>query len=79
MSIMQRELAPSIYLISLSGPLTASQAGQVSRRFQNLFAWGVKRVVVNLAEVPFMDGPGLTALITGYQIFGRNGRVTIQT
>jgi anti-anti-sigma factor len=71
---MQRELAPHIYLIKLSGPLTAGQGEQVSRCFHNLFVRGVKQVVVNLAEVPFMDAPGLKALITGYQLFGRTGQ-----
>jgi anti-anti-sigma regulatory factor len=33
-------------------------------------AKGVERVLVNLAEVPFIDGPGLAALVTGYKLFG---------
>jgi anti-anti-sigma regulatory factor len=34
-------------------------------------------VVVNLAEVPFIDGPGLAALVTGYKLFsnGQNFRL----
>ena len=70
MSIMQRELTTGIYLINLSGPLNAGQSEQVSRCFRDLFVRKVGRVVVNLAEVPFIDGPGLTALITGYKLFG---------
>jgi anti-anti-sigma factor len=70
--ITQRELTPGIYLVNISGPLNGSQAEQLSRCFQDLYVRDIERVIVNLAEVPFLDGPGLSALVSGYKLFGRN-------
>ncbi len=70
MNIMNYEFTPGIHLITLSGPITISQAGAVTQCFRNIAEQGIKRVVVNLEAVPFIDSRGLAALITGYQIFG---------
>jgi anti-anti-sigma factor len=35
---------------------------------------GVKRVLVNLEDVPFIDSRGLAALIAGYKMFGSDAR-----
>jgi anti-anti-sigma factor len=78
MSITQRKLAGNVYLVELSGPLNVTYAEEVGQRFEEMAAKGVERVVVNLAEVPFIDGPGLAALVTGYKLFGNghNFRLT---
>lgn len=73
MSITQRELTPGIYLVNISGPLNGSQAEHLSRCLQDLYVRDIERVIVNLAEAPFMDGPGLSALVSGYKLFGRSG------
>lgn len=73
MSITQRKLAGNVYLIELSGPLNVTHAEEVSQRFEEMAAKGIERVVVNLARVPFIDGPGLAALVAGYKLFG-NGQ-----
>jgi anti-anti-sigma factor len=70
MSITHRKLARNVYLIELSGPLNVTHAEEVSQCFEEMAAKGVERVVVNLARVPFIDGPGLATLITGYKLFG---------
>jgi anti-anti-sigma factor len=47
--------------------------------FRDLAEDGIKRVVVNLEDVPFIDSQGLAALVAGYKIFGsapRNFRLT---
>ncbi|MBN1221213.1 MAG: STAS domain-containing protein [Anaerolineae bacterium] len=74
MSITQRKLATGVHLVELNGPLNVTQAQHVSQYLKALAARGVKRVIVNLAHVPFIDGPGLAALITGYQLFGHAGQ-----
>jgi anti-anti-sigma factor len=70
MSITQRKLAGNVYLIELSGPLNVTHAEAVGQCFEEMAAKGVERVVVNLTRVPFIDGPGLATLITGYKLFG---------
>jgi anti-sigma B factor antagonist len=71
MSITHRQLAGNIYLVHLAGPLNVTHADEVNRHLTQLAGKGVKRVVVDLAGVPFIDGPGLEALVTGYKLFGR--------
>jgi anti-sigma B factor antagonist len=70
--ITQRELTPGIYLVNISGPLNSRQAEHLSRCFQDLYVRDIDRVIVNLAEAPFMDGPGLSALVSGYKLFSRD-------
>ena len=71
MRIAHQHLAGHVYLVKITGPLNVTHAGDVNRYLVQLAAHGVKRVVVDLAQVPFIDGPGLKALITGYKLFGR--------
>ena len=73
MNITQRKLAGNVYLVELNGPLNVTHAEELGQRFEEMAAKGVERVVVNLARVPFIDGPGLAALVAGYKLFG-NGR-----
>ncbi len=72
MNITHRQLAGQVYLVEINEPLNITHAGSFSRCLVQLAGQGVKRVVVNLANVPFIDGPGLKVLVTGYKLFGRN-------
>lgn len=69
MNIELRELTPGTYEVKVKGPLTSQVGEQLDRSFQDLFVRGVGRVVVNLVETSFIDGPGLAALLTGYKLF----------
>jgi anti-anti-sigma factor len=71
MTITHSKLAGNVYLVNINGPLNVTHAGEVNRHFVQLAGKGAKRIVVNLAGVPFIDGPGLKALVTGYHLFGR--------
>ena len=71
MKITHQKLAGNVYLVDIQEPLNITRAGEVNRCLVQLAANGVQRVVVNLTDVPFIDGPGLKALITGYKLFGR--------
>ncbi|MBN1992696.1 MAG: STAS domain-containing protein [Anaerolineae bacterium] len=73
MSITHHKLAGNVYLVEVSGPLNVTHAEEVGRYFEKMAAKGVERVVVNLAGVPFIDGPGLAVLVAGYKLFG-NGQ-----
>jgi anti-sigma B factor antagonist len=74
MSVVYRELATGTHLVNLSGALNARQAGHVVQLFRDLTEQGIKRVVVNLEDVPFIDSRGLEALLAGYRIFGSDGQ-----
>ena len=54
----------------MSGPLNENQFENVTQIFRDSAEQGAKRVVVNLADVPWIDSRGLAALIVGYKIFG---------
>ena len=71
MCITHQQLAGHVYLVNINGPLNFTHAGEVNRHFVQLAGQGAKRIVVNLDKVPFIDGPGLKTLVTGYKLFGR--------
>lgn len=58
------------YLLKLTGPLGITRAEEAVKRFRQLSKQGIKKVVVNLENVPFIDSRGLAALIAGYKMFG---------
>ena len=65
------EVEMEIHVVNLTGPLNERQFEDVTRLFKDLAEQDVKRVVVNLAEVPLIDSRGLAALVVGYKTFGR--------
>ena len=74
MSISHSEFAIGAHLVNLSGPLNINLAEEVTQTFRDISNQGVERVVINLADVPFIDSRGLVALVAGYRIFGSNDR-----
>jgi anti-anti-sigma factor len=72
MSLEYYETIADFHPVTLSGPLNGSQAGDVIQLFRDLSERDIGRVVVDLADVPFIDSRGLAALIIGYKIFGRD-------
>ena len=56
--------------LQLYGPLIAGQWRQLLAEFEALCQKGVFTVIVDLKDVPLVDGLGLTALIAGYRLFG---------
>ena len=73
MSLEYNETITDFHLVTLSGPLNGSRAGDVIQLFRELSEQGIGRVVVDLTDVPFVDSRGLAALIVGYKIFGGDG------
>jgi anti-anti-sigma factor len=71
---MYRGAAVDMQRVKLSGALNLSRAEDIVRRFRELAEQGVGRVVVDLAEVPFIDSQGLRALIAGFKLFGGDPR-----
>ena len=72
MVITHHKLTVKTHIVEVSGPLNMHQAEAIRQTFSDLSARGIKQVVVDLTHVPFMDGPGLAALVTGYKLFSRN-------
>lgn len=62
------------YLVTVSGPLNSAQARALIQTLRDIPEHGVAGVVLNLQDVPFVDGPGLSALIAGHEMFGSDGR-----
>lgn len=60
--------------VNLSGPLAMPQAAAARELFSRLAGQGIRRVEVNLAEVPFVDSRGLMALLHGFRLFGSDRR-----
>jgi len=67
-------MALDSYLVNLSGPLNINRSRDVVQLFRDLSEQGIKRVVVNMEDVPFIDSQGLEALIAGYKIFGSDAQ-----
>ena len=70
MNFLYREATPDSYLVNLSGPLNITRSEDVVRLFGDLSERGIRRVVIDMEHVPFVDSYGLAALIAGYEIFG---------
>ena len=70
MNFVYREAAVGSYLIGLSGPLNCIRSEDVVRLFRDLAERGIKRVMVDMGNVPLIDSRGLAALVAGYKIFG---------
>lgn len=51
-------------LLNVAGELDISTHSTLAAAFKDLLRSGTERVVVDLAEVPFIDSSGLSALLT---------------
>jgi anti-anti-sigma factor len=70
MNGMYRAAAVEMYRVKLSGALNRSRAQEVTQAFRELAGQGVRRVTVDLEQVPLIDSRGLAALIAGFKLFG---------
>lgn len=50
---------PNIALVPLSGDLSVQTAPALKRTLQSLMEQGMRRVVLNMADVPYMDSAGM--------------------
>jgi anti-anti-sigma factor len=70
MDFVYREAVVESYLIGLSGPLNLTRSESVVRLFRDLAERGIRRVMIDMGNVPLIDSRGLAALLAGYKIFG---------
>jgi anti-sigma B factor antagonist len=78
MNITKRNTDEQTCVISLDGTLNARSADQVKDTFRQAVAEGIRRVVLDLSSVPFIDSSGLAALVSGLKTLNeKNGSLKL--
>ena len=72
MGTIHQIITQDAHLLKLSDPLVGWRAEELERSFEELKRRKVKRVILDIAGVTFMDSRGLVALIKGLRMFGRD-------
>jgi len=70
MEISHESVSKTATIVSLNGALNARSAEDAKQTFRDLVDQGIKQVIVNLQEVPFIDSSGLAALVSGLKTLG---------
>ena len=70
MSIKNRVVNKDLHVLKIDRPLSGRCAEELEQKFADAHSFGVKTVVVDLADVAFIDSRGLAALVAGYKMFG---------
>jgi anti-sigma B factor antagonist len=65
MDIVREEMAGASAVVHLKGRLDLISGTEVRQHLADAIAAGRRNLVVDLAEVPFIDSSGLAALISG--------------
>jgi anti-sigma B factor antagonist len=73
MDIKERVVG-GVSILDLTGKVVLGEGDmQVKERIKDLLADGQRRILLNLAEVNYIDSAGLGALISGYTTVRREG------
>ena len=59
----ERQVGP-VKVLALAGKLTLDDAGQLKGKVSNLVGAGEKQIVLNLADVTFIDSSGLGEMVS---------------
>ncbi len=70
MEISHQTVSPTVAIVALNGALNARSAEDAKQTFRDLAEKGIKKVIVNLQDVPFIDSSGLAALVSGLKTLG---------
>lgn len=70
---MRRERTDEADVLRLSGELDIASAGQLETAIAELCADGCRRLVVEMAELDFMDSTGLRSLLVSSELCEVNG------
>lgn len=68
MSIESSPLTEEIWLVIASGRLDQSQTGQLEESLQELLAEGHNRLIVDMANVEYINSGGLRCLVTAWRM-----------
>lgn len=72
------ELDPSTQVIAVTGEIHVSTAPEFSRLLNDVIGAGKTQVVLDLADVDFIDSTGLSVLLNGLRrVTRRGGRMAI--
>ena len=74
MNAESRRSTNNVQMVKLSGPLSITRSQDVIQLFDHILSQGAQKILLDLADVPFIDSRGLAALIAGYRMFGSDGR-----
>src|SRR5512138_2068682 len=75
MQIHQRSVG-DVTVIDLNGKMTLGEGDELLRdKVNSLIAQGQKKLVLNLAEVPYIDSAGLGEIVRTYTTVSRQGGV----
>ena len=78
MNITKRNTDEKTCVISLDGTLNARSADQVKDAFRQAVGEGIRKVVLDLSSVPFIDSSGLAALVSGLKTLNeKNGSLKL--
>ena len=73
MQIHQRSVG-DVTIIDMGGKMTLGEGDELLRdKVNSLIQQGQKRIVLNLAEVPYIDSAGLGEIVRTYTTVSRNG------
>lgn len=74
MTISERKIG-GVLVLDIDGPITlgAGGADMLATRVRSLLQQEYKRIIVNLASVPYMDSAGLGELVQAYATATRQG------
>jgi anti-anti-sigma factor len=64
---------PNIALVPVSGDLSMQTAPALKRTIESLVDEGVRRIVINMAEVPYVDSTGMSALFCAVRLMRERG------
>ena len=73
---MEIEQRPSgdVVILDLKGKLTIGSGDELLKdKIHSLMQQGYRKLLLNLAEVPYVDSAGLGAIVSGYTTVSREG------
>jgi anti-sigma B factor antagonist len=72
------QVGPACTVVRVSGELDVDTRPRLQTALQQVVDAGARQVVLDLAEVPFMDSSGLGALVDGFKsLQDRGGRLSL--
>ena len=74
MNIQVNEKRPGIFVVSLAGELDMSSSPQVRSVLLPIFRKKVSHLIVDLAEVPYIDSSGIATFVEALQL-ARKGNI----
>ena len=71
--IISERAVGNVRVVDVEGPITQGPSDLLTDKIRSLLQQGEKRIVVNLAAVPYMDSAGLGALVQAYTTTAKQG------